>query len=514
MDFGLVPNRKISLFSSLKDFDFRIFHRPFSKKRRVIIFILLCFINIIINLDHGAIPAATKILKIQLDIDNFELGILGSLIYLGLVLGGMTASVLFGLYSAKWLISFSLIMSGFFLYMFTLTKNIWLLSLARIGCGFFQVFGVIYFPVWVDEYGVKDLRTYWMSCLQLGAPLGTMIGYLLQALFIDESIDINSWKKAYYIQIILVFVSVFLLIITPDKFFSKNYKRSEKPHQEFVDEVVQNKQKLEILYNNGKTNQGVLNRHKRNLEKFGRFSQYSVFSVLDYNDLTDSQSYSEMILELINKKIYLYILLCISSLLFVVTGIQFWISDYMLTILKISREKVFISFSIVCLTGPVSGVFYGGYIINQIGGYTNPNAIQICFSNSIKAAFFGVLLPFIWYFPLFIIDVWFLLFFGASIVPGLTGIMLNSLGDIQKEVANSLTQIFYNLIGYLPSPFMYGLICHLTGGSQSPWGLMFLMFFCIAGVFFLYLAKNVKDKPEEIQIFESSELIKVNEINE
>jgi hypothetical protein len=40
-----------------------------------------------INFDHGIIPAATTALKEDLKISNVNLGLLGSLVYLGLVLG-------------------------------------------------------------------------------------------------------------------------------------------------------------------------------------------------------------------------------------------------------------------------------------------------------------------------------------------------------------------------------------------------------------------------------------------
>ena len=36
------------------------YRRPYSKYRRKLIFILICIINILINCDHGAIPAGTK----------------------------------------------------------------------------------------------------------------------------------------------------------------------------------------------------------------------------------------------------------------------------------------------------------------------------------------------------------------------------------------------------------------------------------------------------------------------
>jgi hypothetical protein len=67
--------------------------------------------------------------------------------------------------------------------------------------------------------------------------------------------------------------------------------------------------------------------------------------------------------------------------------------------------------------------------------------------------------------------------------------MLNSINANYKEYANSITQFCYNLIGYLPAPTLYGVICSITGGSESRFGLVFLMLTSLIGV--LYLKKSI-----------------------
>lgn len=132
---------KQDILSNL-NYDFtklRSTHRPFGKFKRKIIFFLIFMLNILINVDHGAIPAATTILKKDLNLDNVSLGVIGSLVYLGLVLGATSAGPIFSAYSSKWVVSISLIISCIFLYSFTVATNAVSLSICRIGCGFFQV---------------------------------------------------------------------------------------------------------------------------------------------------------------------------------------------------------------------------------------------------------------------------------------------------------------------------------------------------------------------------------------
>jgi hypothetical protein len=50
----------------------------------------------------------------------------------------------------------------------------------------FQVFCYIYFPVWVDQFGVSGDKILWLTLLQLGVPVGTMIGYVMEAYFIEK----------------------------------------------------------------------------------------------------------------------------------------------------------------------------------------------------------------------------------------------------------------------------------------------------------------------------------------
>jgi MFS family permease len=114
-------------------------HRAFGKFKRKLIFGLIFFLNVCINIDHGAIPAATTVLKRDLNMDNVALGIIGSLVYLGLVLGAISAGPIFKMYTSKWIVILSIISSCMFLYFFTFAEGVAFLSICRIGCGFFQV---------------------------------------------------------------------------------------------------------------------------------------------------------------------------------------------------------------------------------------------------------------------------------------------------------------------------------------------------------------------------------------
>jgi len=57
-------------------------------------------------------------------------------------------------------------------------------------------------------------------------------------------------------------------------------------------------------------------------------------------------------------------------------------------------------------------------------------------------------------------------------VPFLTGSILHSVDPEHKTAAISIANFAYNMFGYLPAPYIYGLVCELTGGKRSRWGLI------------------------------------------
>jgi hypothetical protein len=50
------------------------------------------------NVDHGIIPAATSEIKASLDIGDSQLGVMGSLVYCGVVIAGFFAAKVYMYY--------------------------------------------------------------------------------------------------------------------------------------------------------------------------------------------------------------------------------------------------------------------------------------------------------------------------------------------------------------------------------------------------------------------------------
>ena len=175
-------------------------HALFGKRLKVL-FALVLLTNILINIDHGTLPAITIILQRDLDIEAWKIGLLGSLVYLGLSVGSLLAPFLFLRVSPKIILNVSLLLNGASLFVFTLPGGFATLAVSRTFVGIFQVFMTIYFPVWVDLYGKPPKqRTLWMTLLQVCVPLGIVIGYGAAG-FLALTV---GWKYVFYGQAVLL----------------------------------------------------------------------------------------------------------------------------------------------------------------------------------------------------------------------------------------------------------------------------------------------------------------------
>lgn len=147
------------------------------------LFALISFTNILINLDHGILPACTTQVMDYYSIGETELGVLGSIVYLGIIIMGIYVGRLYQKINSKimWLIG--LICLTGTLLLFVLSKIFWLAVASRFLTGVFQVFMLVYFPVWIDKFG-GDSATMWITFLQVGVPLGIFAGYAMTSLIV------------------------------------------------------------------------------------------------------------------------------------------------------------------------------------------------------------------------------------------------------------------------------------------------------------------------------------------
>lgn len=116
----------------------------------------------------------------------------------------------------------------------------------------------------------------------------------------------------------------------------------------------------------------------------------------------------------------------ITFLYWVLTGIQYWFSDYLITELKADQSIVFVTYGVISITGPVIGVLVGGNVISALGGYKSKKALYVTCALAFLCLACAIPIAFIDDYISVVVLLWFMLFSGGFILPSMTGIMLNT----------------------------------------------------------------------------------------
>ncbi len=428
-----------------------------SPRGRNIVFVLYLISNILISMDHGSIPASINELR-QLTTYDQSIGLFGSLVYLGNIIGSMIFFQLINVYNRKLLLLISLLGNTICLFTFVLIENIPFLFINRILVGMLQSYITIYMPVWCNQFGLQTQRNYMIGLIQLVSPIGIFLGYFIASVCINDQIY-GGWKFAFFVQgFLILFLTIFFLFV-PKNFFSKYY------------------------YSIGDTKEE---------EKIVKKSDEEVLNMSHNEDL----NYLEKIKVLMDYKVFIYSVISMSILIYIITGVQYWVTDYLDQILgiKSQKDRLFL-FTVACFTAPVMGVLIGTEIKNKFCQQNMQKSLIFCSILGILASICSIPVPITLSLGYFIVFMWLVLFFGAGIVPVLTSIIINSVPEEHIASANSMTNLITNALGYLPSPYVYGILSDIKG-DLGVLGMKVTMWIAIPGMFFLCLATYISLKDD------------------
>ena len=161
---------------------------------------------------------------------------------------------------------------------------------------------------------------------------------------------------------------------------------------------------------------------------------------------------------MLGNKTYALITYSISGLYYIIAGIQYWVSDYAINELKGPETEVYVIFAIVTITAPVIGVIIGGTLVTKFGGYTSRKSLTLIITFGVGTLFVALPTPYTDNYKVLFGLIWGLLFFGGSILVGMIGIMLNTVEADQKTMAYSIANFIFNILGFIPSPYITGLL--------------------------------------------------------
>ena len=219
--------------------------------------------------------------------------------------------------------------------------------------------------------------------------------------------------------------------------------------------------------------------------------------------------------QLFRSPLYVLLTLALCGLYFTVTGIQYWITDYLEQVIGAPKEQVLTWFAITSCTAPAMGVVFGGWLVDRMGGYKDESGEAVCTALKV-CSWFGVfamtaaipaalLQNFTWV----VGSIWVVLFCGGALLPSATGVCMNAVDSSMRALASSYSMCAYNLLGYAAAPFVCGIIADEVGLT---WGFRVVMFvsafsvLCICGAWYTAL-RNYARASEANGDFESESLL-------
>ena len=467
---------------------------------RWIIMFLYILINMIMMIDTGLFSSASTKIKYALKIDDKKFGLFGSCNHSGRILGTISFIFIFNIFNRKYLLLIPLFINSFSIVLFTITDIIPLLFMARIINGFCTTFGFIYFPIWIDQFGIQTKKTVMMSLIQIASPLGMVLGYTM-----NTFLGSDKWKMTLLIESISLFFFVSIILLIPKKYFSK--KLCFKQHFDGVKKIKQMKN-LKIKKNSNKqlTNKKIVQISENNINKNNQNVEINRPSVFGENYLDNNPNevftFWKKIKYILSNKIFISTVLYKSTNQFICCGIGFWLTDYLENILgeKNSYKRLY-SYIIIIVIGPIIGMSIGGFIGSLTGGYEKKQSVLAIFILQIITSILSVFVPLANKIYFFVLYLSLFTTFMASVVPVNTGLILWTMPKNMKGFGNGISNLITTFLGKLPAPFLYGYLQFKFINFDKRIGMIFLMSFSFLGAICLGFATifRYKDNYSEIE---------------
>ena len=480
-------------------------------KKRNIIFNIFLLSDLFLNYDTGVIPASLIQITKEIDLDYSEQALIGSLVYLGLSFASVFVGFIFSKFSPSKVCSVILLLNCISCFIFSMSINKSILFTMRFLMGVTEAFIVIYGPVWVNNFSPPEHSATWMGILHSCSIFGVFLGYLAASLILNFFKGLLSWRFAIQIQgFVEIFLSLFFWV--------------EK--DEYINVDIRKKKPLNEIEFDGND----INVHKNSEGSPSFNSPSNICRVgsrkhdprIDTIELGNIGRYYLQAKTVLTNKLYVLITLSLTCIYFIVTGIQFWITKYLIEILNVEPIVVNVIFAIISITAPLSGVLFGGTLSDKYGGYKGKyetKALQMCTAFGILAFFFGLPMGFMFQITYLSILLWTFLFFGAAIIPIGTGVMISCVPKDCQATSSSISQLVFNLLGYFSSPMVTGFIMDRFEDEKEGfiWGMRLVFFWVIFALFFIwasYIVSYRKSKRNNYEITEGSSMIEDSSMKE
>jgi predicted MFS family arabinose efflux permease len=390
---------------------------------RLIIFVCFFWIHLFNCSDGGVVSARPNQIKEELQIGDKDFGIYGSVVQVGRIVGTFSVMILLNLFNRKYLIFSALVLKSASFLIYYVTSNYYIIMIFRFLQGFSHVFTYVYFPAWVDQFGLQKYKTMMTSFIQTASPFGSVFGF-------NATTFLADFKKGFALLASSILALNMVILFMPEKYFSP-----------------------EIFF---------FKKEKEEID--GRETVYSLFEI-DEEKMKEKQAEKSkktkgpsIWLQLL-RPVFASIVLARTVLMFSFMGTHYWIGDYFQNVLgqdgKYAKTTIY---SFVSLLGPFLGSMAGAAICEFFGGYTKKVSSLLCIFFSALTGVSAVFTPMVNDLKYFTGLLFAFFFFANCMMPILIGISFNCVDKKIRAASYGVNSLLCTFLGNLPAPSVYGFI--------------------------------------------------------
>ena len=420
---------------------------------RSFIFFILFLSIITSNLTKGIFVSSSTI-KTALSLNDLLYGIMASLYSVGKVLGTLLLMLLINKVHRKWLIIISIILTSLFLSVFKVTVNKYILMTIYCLIGMTSMTITIYIPIWIDQFAMNKYKSIFLTLIQFGEAFGLALGYVLNYLIGDVN---YQWQ--FLINGGTLFLLAIILCPISNLYFSSRV---------LILNEINGSEQVNIKEDNESQNE-----HN---------SVISLFRIRQSNESTFELDFVSKIKTIMSSPLFLCSLLSSTILLTTMTGISYWIIDYIKTVFKVEdQQKALVSYILITISGPIGGLFTSVIVSITIGNYNHRHAGTIMFLMYTLATIIANQIYLVNDYLLFVAITILYLMLCSTALPMIQGICLGSVSQSLKGTAFSLANLFINIFGVIPSTYAYGYLNNKYKEKNNRFAMNCMMKYLIGG---------------------------------
>ena len=286
---------------------------------RTCIFTILFFSTICSHMIMSLFRASSQVIKKEIKLTDSQYGFFGSLYHLGKFIGTILLIFVINTQNRKRMIISNLLCLSILLSFFKLTSNKFILMPSFFFIGIFVMAINIFVPIWIDQFCMIKLKTIFLTMIQFAKAFGLVLGFIINYIMKSE-----NYKNQFLFNSISLMIFAILLSFFPILYFSSRVS---------ILQEVKGNEELNFVLTKSKT--------KKNEEiEIDRDSNIiTMFGIRTSNESTAGINFGKKLYKIIFNKFFLCCVFATMILLTSVTSFNFWIIEYIPSVLKISDEK-------------------------------------------------------------------------------------------------------------------------------------------------------------------------------